>query len=283
MRRGTRSECGLGASTRLLQQDFLSDILNNMTISEGDNLFQDPPPREDCPICMLPMPYSTGLGGVYRAYASCCGKVLCCGCMVAADKEMDKGKIKELCSFCRVPLPKSGKEHLKRYKKRMKLNDAEAFFMVGGAYAREELGLQKDMSKALEMWNKSADLGSVSAYYSIGIAYNIGDGVEKNLCKSIHHWKLAAIGGHEQARQHLGMAEIDSGNIDRAMKHFLISARSGEENSLRAVGDGYKAGRVTKDEYARTLRAHKHTLDEIKSEQRDIAHEVFKQGRLSVN
>ena len=139
------------------------------------------------------------------------------------------------------------------------------------------------MSKALEMWNKSADLGSVSAYYSIGIAYNIGDGVEKNLCKSIHHWKLAAIGGHEQARQHLGMAEIDSGNIDRAMKHFLISARSGEENSLRAVGDGYKAGRVTKDEYARTLRAHKHTLDEIKSEQRDIAHEVFKQGRLSVN
>lgn len=204
MKRGTRSECGLGASTRLLQQDFLSDILNNMTISEGDKLFQDPPPREECPICMLPMPYTLNLFGVNVVYHPCCGKMICTGCMMAADNEKEKGKLKELCSFCRVPPASSKSGILKRCKKRMKLNDSEAFFMLGGAYARGELGLQKDMSKTLELWNKAADLGSVSADYSSGIVYNTGDGVEKNEYKAIHHWKLAAMKGHEMARHILG-------------------------------------------------------------------------------
>lgn len=275
MRRGTRSECGLGASTRLLQQDFLSDILNNMTISEGDKLFQDPPPREDCPICMLPMPYKSGLCDVNMVYHSCCGKVICTGCLVAAEVEIDKGKMKELCAFCRVAPISLDNEEINRYKKRMKLNDSGAFFMLGGAYARAELGLQEDMSKTLELWNKAADLGSLKAHYSIGIMYNIGDGVERDLDKAIHHWKLAAMGGHEMARQHLGMAEIQSGNIDRAMKHFMIAARSGEKYSLKVVGDGYKAGHVTKDEYTRTLRAYQETQEGMKSTQRTKAAQTY--------
>ena len=39
-------------------------------------LFKQPPPNEECPICMLPMP-------IYpydRRYQSCCGKNICEGC-----------------------------------------------------------------------------------------------------------------------------------------------------------------------------------------------------------
>lgn len=58
------------------------------------------------------------------------------------------------------------------------------------------------------------------------------------------------------------------GRMNLAMKHFMMAARSGADNSLKQIGLGYKAGHVTKDDYASTLRAHKASQDEMKSEQR---------------
>jgi len=115
-----------------------------------------------------------------------------------------------------VPKPHSDKENLDRCKKRIKLNDAEAFFMLGSKYNQGKWGLQKNTNKAIELWNKAADLGSVCAHFSIGVAYNIGGEIEKNVRKSIRHWTLAAMGGHELARHNLGMIEKDYGTMNRA-------------------------------------------------------------------
>lgn len=105
----------------------------------------------------------------------------------------------------------------------------------------------------------------------MGRAYWKGEVVEKDQNKAIQHLKLAAIGGYEKARHCLGDAEMCNGNIDRAMKHYMIAAKSGYDNSLKLVGAGYKAGHVTKDEYAITLRAYQNTQDKMKSEQRTKA------------
>ena len=59
--------------------------------------------------------------------------------------------------------------------------------------------------------------------------------------------------------------------MDLAQKHWMIAARSGYELSLQKVGEGYKDGFVTKEEYASTLRAYRTSQDEMKSEQREIA------------
>jgi len=59
--------------------------------------------------------------------------------------------------------------------------------------------------------------------------------------------------------------------VGRAMKHFMIAAKSGLDDSLKNVGHGYKQKWVTKDEYASTLRAHQRSRDEMKSEQRTKA------------
>lgn len=45
-------------------------------------LFKQPPPREDCPICFLPLPLQLTQ---QTKYFSCCGKVICVGCIVAAQ------------------------------------------------------------------------------------------------------------------------------------------------------------------------------------------------------
>jgi len=50
-------------------------------------LFKQPPPAEDCPICFLRTP-TLNLGWQYQ---SCCGKVICCGCLHAPLHMMTKG------------------------------------------------------------------------------------------------------------------------------------------------------------------------------------------------
>ena len=251
------------------------DISKVAAISD-DELFKDPPPKEECPICMLPMPYASGsCGGVQTQYQTCCGKIVCYGCMVAARKEIVKGNIKRWCPFCRIPISSSNEEYVKRIKKRVELNDAEACEMLGSAYITGNFGLPQDYERAVELFCQGAKFGSYNTHYILGSIVYQGDSselVEQDMKQAIHHYKVAAIGGHEGARHQLGIIELEyNDNTDEAMKHFIIAARSGFDESLMEVGKGCKAGYVTKDEYAKTLREYQMSLDEMKSEQRTIA------------
>lgn len=234
--------------------ETMADNIGKVTLSsdnDNDELFNDPPPKEDCPICMLPLPYTSGMCGVNITYQPCCGKAICSGCI----DEMLDGNMRKLCPFCREPHHKSNKELLKRYKKRMKLNCPEAFFSMGSGYRFGLYGLPKNFSKGLDLYIQCAKLGSPSAQCAIGNIYMLGvDSVAKDTKKAIHYFKLAAKQGDLWARNRLGIIEKEMGNIDIAMKHFIMAARTGCDHSLTEVGVGYKAGHVTKDEYASTLR-----------------------------
>ena len=104
-----------------------------MVLSD-DELFQDPPPKEDCQIRFLPMPYSFGVCGVNAVYMVCCGKTLCSGCIIEAKDEMKKGNMKKLCPFCRVPMHRSNEVYNKILEKQMNLGDGEAFDILGVQY-----------------------------------------------------------------------------------------------------------------------------------------------------
>ena len=246
--------------------DAISEKLCSIVISD-EELFAEPPPKEDCDICFLPMSY-TQSGGFSTVYQMCCGKTICYGCVKAAKEEVRKGKMKDCCPFCRMP--STDDEGIQRVKKRTELNDANAFHWLAGLY---KLGLcgPQDHRKVFELYSRGAELGSVSSHQSLATAYKTGVGVVKDEEKAKNHLMLAAIKGSEVARYALGNIESKSGNIDRAMKHYMIAARSGYDNALEEVGEGYKAGCVTKDEYASTLRAHRASQDEMKSEQRALA------------
>ena len=79
------------------------------------------------------------------------------------------------------------------------------------------------------------------------------------------------MGGYAEARHNLGSMEGKSGNLHRAMKHFLISASAGHDISLKGVQNGYRDGIVSKDDFEKILRAHKKSNDELKSEWREKA------------
>ena len=67
-------------------------------------LFKDPPPNEDCPVCMLPLPLSADSRQLY----TCCGKSICGGCthfLVAIECSVANGNDIGICPFCRENIP----------------------------------------------------------------------------------------------------------------------------------------------------------------------------------
>lgn len=90
--------------------------------------------------------------------------------------------------------------------------------------------------------------------------------------KAIHHYQIASMMGDVHSRYNLGALEGQSGNNERAMKHFMIAAKCGHDLSLERVKEGYYSmGLSTKDDFENTLRYHKAYHDEAKSEKRDRA------------
>ena len=252
---------------------IISENLGKLAVSDNndDKLFQDPPPKEDCAICMLPLPYSNNIDGFKKTYQPCCGKILCDGCKVEAVDKMRKGELKQCCPYCREGFPNSGKELIKRIKKRMKLKDGDAFYSLGCQYEGGQCGLSKDINKAIELYKQAAEFGSLEAHIFLANAYENGQGVETDFAKAMHHFEIASIRGHESARYALGWYEERvKGNMDRAVKHYVLAANCGYDDGIKAVGKAYKLGLVTKDEYATSLR-YQQALVEMKSEQRTRA------------
>eukprot|EP00571_Detonula_confervacea_P003255 CAMPEP_0172322400 /NCGR_PEP_ID=MMETSP1058-20130122/45765_1 /TAXON_ID=83371 /ORGANISM="Detonula confervacea, Strain CCMP 353" /LENGTH=156 /DNA_ID=CAMNT_0013038133 /DNA_START=368 /DNA_END=838 /DNA_ORIENTATION=+ len=138
-------------------------------------------------------------------------------------------------------------------------------------HAKGECGLTKDSGKALSLWLRSGKLGCAEAYYNVATEYYTGQVPGGNMLNTKHYWELAAMGGDTMARDNLGIFERNVGNIDRAVKHFTIAAGDGYETSLKPMRDFFKNGLVTKDDFEKVLRAHKESIDEIRSDQRDKA------------
>ena len=239
-----------------------------------EELFRQPPPNEECPICFLTLP-TLGPG---KRYNACCGKVICSGCIYA-------GAIlpNQKCPFCRAGYPKTDEDSLQMALKRVEVDDVNAIRDIGCHYAEGRCGFPRDYAKALELWHRAGKLGCASAYYEIGRFYLKGDGVRKDEKKVKQYWELAAMGGVATARNGLGLLEARSGYTDRALKHFMFAAGAGDNRSLVEIKYLYTNGRATKHDYEKALRAYQAYLEEIRSDQRDEAaafSEEFKYYKL---
>jgi len=204
-----------------------------------------------------------------RRYNTCCGKMICSGCIHAPVYDNEGNKMEQTCPFCRTPISSSDEDNIKRVNRRVEAGDAEAISNLGFYYANGDL--PKHITKSLELWHQAGELGHSSAYHNIGNAYKFGTGLEVDEKKAIHYWELAAIKGSVSARHNLGSVDVLAGNIDRGIKHYMISARGGNNNSLKRIQQMYSDGDTTKEEYTQALESYQAYLDEIKGGQRDKA------------
>jgi len=228
-----------------------------------EKLFKQPPPLEDCLICMQRMPYLiTG-----SRYCECCGKVICTGCMYAPVYDNEGNVVTgKTCPFCRTPHPETEKEVVKRIEKRVEDGDAMAIYNLGTYYLRGMNGYPQDIDKSIELCHRAAELGISKAYFDIGCYYDLDRGLER---EAKHYWELAAIGGNVDARHNLGAIEERSGNMKRGLRHFMIAVEDGGNDSLETIQKMHKIGSATKDDYTKALKSYQEYLNEIKSDQRD--------------
>ncbi|EJK46064.1 hypothetical protein THAOC_35290, partial [Thalassiosira oceanica] len=225
------------------------------------------PERDFCPLCTLPIPLPIDDHSVFEF---CCMKRICNGCDIAAQKRGMND-----CAFCRTPCPDNDADKLAMIRARVVKKDPEAIFSLAQFYFHGELGLQKNMQKAVELYTEAAEVGSVDALFNIGVAYYFGSGVEKNTAKAVEFYEKAAMQGGVEARHILGEIEGNKGNHDRALRHLLISAKMGDKESLETIKRVFMRGQATKEQYAEALKGYQDAVEGMKSHDRDEANRFF--------
>ena len=248
-------------------------------------LFKDPPAKEDCPICFLPMPERliscVSLRPATRSsvpikdfaneheeladremetYYPCCGKSACGGCL---HSFCESGNMK--CPFCNSERDKTIEQQVEEMRRRVEANDAASMNMLANYYEHGRQNIQQDHMKALELYARAAELGFSKAHYSLGMHYKkVGD-----LKKTKFHFEAAAMAGHDGARYSLGGLEANSGNLERAMKHWTIAASAGHYNAMHTLQFGFQQGGISRESINTTLAAYNKSCAEMRSESRD--------------
>ena len=222
----------------------------------------------DCPICSLPMPLDPAKSVMF----ACCSKKICHGCAHAIDKREVEMRLQRTCPFCREPTSySSARERDRQNMKRIEANDPEAMRMEG--WQQHQKGKYR---KAFKFYTKAAELGDFEAHCGLASLYQEGKGVQKDMEKYIHHLEKAAIAGYPLARHNLGVNEYDNGTLERAVKHWIIAATQGLDESIKKLMVMFKGGDLSKDDLAASLRAHKASVDATKSPQREEAAVFYK-------
>ena len=227
-------------------------------------LFKQPEGRHhgDCPICCLPFPLDPN----QFMLLGCCSKSICAGCVFADRAKEASARAK--CPFCRLPVTESSYQG---FIERAEANDPCALHRMG------ELRFDKgDYDSAIKYWTKAAGLGNGDAHYDLFYMYLKGEGVEKDEGKELYHLEEAAIAGHPFARYNLAMKECTKYNVEREVKHLIIGANLGSDQSMHILKEHYKNGNITKDDFVATLRGHYAAVAETKSQQRKDAEAAMK-------
>ena len=262
-------------------------------------LFKDPPPKEDCSICFLPMPilliscatlppatilsvpiYDFAIANEELAtepmetYYPCCGKSICKGCVHSFCESGNDAK----CPFCNSNRGgKTDEESVEEVMKRVEANDAGAIWTLAGVYYNGFNGLQQDRTKAIELYTKAAELGCSKAHHYLGFI-NRDEG---DLKKAKFHWEAAAMAGCEDARCNLGNMEGNSGNIERAVKHWNIAASAGGYMAMHHLITCFKKGAVSRESIDSTLVTYNSSCAEMRSEARDAAKSKYRSTTIA--
>ena len=235
-------------------------------VAEGHKLVlmkkgRERPEADECPICYLPLP----LDDQQSWFQTCCMKAVCEGCILAAEK---RGMFD--CPFCRAPSPDYS-EVIPMIQNRVDAGDPVAISQLGNKYRSGEYGLVKDVTRAVELYERAAELGVKEAHYNLGVLYSAGTDVQKDTAKAIRHYEAAAKEGYTKARVNLGCMELRDGNNDIALQHWMIAAKLGQEKALNYIRNMFLSNLATKADYEEALRGYQSATEQMRSPDRDEA------------
>ncbi|EJK57799.1 hypothetical protein THAOC_22123 [Thalassiosira oceanica] len=189
---------------------------------------------DECPICSRLLPLEDNKWMLQ----TCCMKTTCLGCAYQTRMSDD-------CPFCRAPNAVSYEEDFPTIKKRVDVGDPVAIHYLGDSYMKGINGFERDVPKAVELLERAAALGSKEAHLQLGVLFDrfsVDWGIDKDLARAVGHYEFAAKQGKALSRHNLGVIEHNTGSKGLALKHFMISAKLGDTDSLEKSRTCSKGG-----------------------------------------
>ena len=263
----------------------VSEVSTPRIDMDDPDLFKTPP-KPDCAICMLPMPYG---GPKESKYFDCCGKMVCTACALESYRvDVYKSGLenmlpKECCPFCRTMLATKNTDEVAQIESRVKKNDENATFQLAMYYYEGAFGIPKDGIKYFTLLHTAAEQRSSAACYCLAWYYNPRTcsidphfnarecGIKPTEEKMMHYYKEAARLGHVQARCDLGLFAFRSNDFTLAHRHWMLSVARGHDLSLENFEDERSDGRISERKFSEIKAAHENGKEEMASIERDRA------------
>lgn len=134
--------------------------------------------------------------------------------------------------------------------------DAEAQHRLGSAYS-EGKGVTKDAARAFEWWQKAAAQGAASAQNSLGWAYDAGEGVLRDEAKAFEWFQKAAMQGLAVAQVNLGLSYMlgqgAAKDEAKAIEWWQKAAAQGSVDAQNNLGRAYFLGVVVPKDAAKAV------------------------------
>ena len=232
---------------------------------------------------MVPLPFINSESN----YQSCCGNWICWACHKENEASINKQneeksaskKLALTCPFCREPYPTCFDEELAQLQARCLHNDCFAFELLGAAYGyrMDENGMVPDDLKALDCYIRAVELGSSAACVNIAYFVDEGNGVAINEDRAALFWRVGALRGSIEARNHIGCSEYYGlQNYEIGIRHWKIAAEAGYQDSIDALkkiynADGKHPGKefISQEEMDKIYRSGHDAQMEVKTEERE--------------
>jgi len=115
-----------------------------------------------------------------------------------------------------------------------------------------------DISSAINIWQSLANSGDVRSQYNLGVLYEQGSAVEKNLWEAFHWFSLAAAQGFADAQFNCALMLFDgegcARNPSAAIEWLQKAASAGHTDSMFNLGQMYAAGEIVEQDWDHSFR-----------------------------
>lgn len=127
---------------------------------------------------------------------------------------------------------------IEQSKKSAEDGNADTQNKLGIAY-QYGFGVNKDINKAIKYYRQSADQGNADAQYNLGLVYMCGIGVKEDMNEAIRYYKISADQGNADAQNKLGMVyEYGMGleqDVNEAMTYYRAAANQGNKDAINSL------------------------------------------------
>lgn len=140
------------------------------------------------------------------------------------------GMMAYICEYQKNP---NSKKFYSEYYRRLEIeaqngNDQSALLLADALRWHYSNNIQRNDTKALELYITSAQNGNSQAQFTLYEIHNIGDlGLKRSLDRSLEYLKLAVKNNHPEALFEFGLFEIKNNNIKEGIEYIKKSSDLG--------------------------------------------------------